>query len=1190
MSVRELFVSSKEIRSGILEAIRLKNVKAVLLGKGHEHHAAAHWKWPRTEGILIKIDVEVNGRTITAIVDTGSQLDVVRADIAALKVNKPVDMNRTMNMNDANGGQGQLQGYIQDVEFNCGGVITSTDLWMSQQAPFELLLGRPWQRGNMVSIDERDEGTYLVFKDRHTRQPRYELLAIPYELAPDVLLGDLSSPMSNLLTLREDEMVPAGSADTKPSSTHFSPNDSREKPLGKPSLQRRWKGAILVLAMSASLLLWTGKSTLTGYQGRGIGTKLSPGLNELSGTEKYKRSGADSPQTQKRLLIPPNFTNLATPTRMPPTSLPKRPSDPSPSPSNKSPPQPARPSLLSPLPCDVLSRDRSHYFGRVDVQPHGGNALARVRAAANSQWAEHRRGQELEVRPGSVVSPQTLYTGVETRPNGQEVHHAIFLNAPPLGDQPWEFEVPYSSASQIQTAMSSYSPAVQAEIERLDNTPEGIPRLTPPPSSIPLANQPLRTFPSQPYTFSMPPLPPFPALRRAGAALPAAAHSGSGNPPLTTHTSPTITEPARPSSAGEGRPNYRPDTPYPLAASSLRKPSLLSSIRSSAANEAEGDAELRAARVLMRLKSLEKAPPAGNSRLERLQYEARRCARATEVDADGLPRYVCGVYRVPGEDEATSSPGAARRQASSSEDAISPASSDIELVEVPATTYDSDEDAEDVTDDEGVNEEGGSQEVAKAVPGSEELAEPAVVAGKHRITRDYFNYSPSPSSACYSPASPAPHLPTRANSLSPILVDDDVAPLPSPVFAFNPPSTFLLNSSSDPSRPIYIPERDCRSTRPVSPPTGPGSDNGSMPALSDVSSDSGHSDYGEATVPHPILPLPKPISFAVVDKKQIHENIHFMSRHYLNPRHAQNQIHLVWIQMDALSQRRAQILRDTHAQRNQRMTQPLLSLLDLFEHSKSLLEPDASATVDIERMEKSSVFDSNRAEHYRVQEAESTIEALLADKVIHFTDGTSRIRDGAYVAVARDGQRVRELSDEAWLQTPMYRGALGLLAELCPEDIACATVARALVGEFTQLADTETLVWGWDFTITDLHQTTQAPPPYLFPKEYAHLRLLLYVFAKHDQLEVVEIINTVLNYRFRKAAVINHFLHGGLLELNDAVPDHDRLRRVEARATLPAPDPTVDLQTLKTRADFFLQARFRSAGRATQNWVPVGAN
>jgi hypothetical protein len=87
-------------------------------------------------------------------------------------------------MNDANGGCGQLQGWIRDVEFTCGAAFTMTDLWVSQKAPFSLLLGRPWQQGNLVSIDEREEGTYLVFKDRETRRPCFELLAVPSKGPP----------------------------------------------------------------------------------------------------------------------------------------------------------------------------------------------------------------------------------------------------------------------------------------------------------------------------------------------------------------------------------------------------------------------------------------------------------------------------------------------------------------------------------------------------------------------------------------------------------------------------------------------------------------------------------------------------------------------------------------------------------------------------------------------------------------------------------------------------------------------------------------------------------------------------------------------------------------------------------------------------------------------------------------------
>jgi hypothetical protein len=184
MSLREIMVTSKDIRTEIQDLIKVKNVRAVLLGKSAGYPFTASMNWPRTDGVLIQVDMRTNGNEISAIIDTGSQLDIVRADIAAKKVQRAVDMEQVTMMNDANGGQGELRGRIEDVEFFCGAAVTVADLWVSQQAPFGLLLGRPWQRGNLVSIDERDEGTYLVFKDRKTRQPRYELLAVPYDGPP----------------------------------------------------------------------------------------------------------------------------------------------------------------------------------------------------------------------------------------------------------------------------------------------------------------------------------------------------------------------------------------------------------------------------------------------------------------------------------------------------------------------------------------------------------------------------------------------------------------------------------------------------------------------------------------------------------------------------------------------------------------------------------------------------------------------------------------------------------------------------------------------------------------------------------------------------------------------------------------------------------------------------------------------
>jgi hypothetical protein len=64
--------------------------------------------------------MEANGRPIIAIVDTGSQLNAVNARIAAKVLKQPVNMQCTTTMMDANGGNGDLQGYIHEAELSCG--------------------------------------------------------------------------------------------------------------------------------------------------------------------------------------------------------------------------------------------------------------------------------------------------------------------------------------------------------------------------------------------------------------------------------------------------------------------------------------------------------------------------------------------------------------------------------------------------------------------------------------------------------------------------------------------------------------------------------------------------------------------------------------------------------------------------------------------------------------------------------------------------------------------------------------------------------------------------------------------------------------------------------------------------------------------------------------------------------------
>src|SRR6202044_3297407 len=138
----------------------------------------------KTRGLLIKVTMECDGNSIQGIIDTGSQLNIVNEKICESRIKRPIDYSATVSMNDANGGEGKLGGIVENVPLDYGSVRTHADLFVGAHVPFDLLLGRPWQRGNFVSIDEQEDGTYLVFKDPNTLEARHRVLVTPDVIVP----------------------------------------------------------------------------------------------------------------------------------------------------------------------------------------------------------------------------------------------------------------------------------------------------------------------------------------------------------------------------------------------------------------------------------------------------------------------------------------------------------------------------------------------------------------------------------------------------------------------------------------------------------------------------------------------------------------------------------------------------------------------------------------------------------------------------------------------------------------------------------------------------------------------------------------------------------------------------------------------------------------------------------------------
>ncbi|KDR82249.1 hypothetical protein GALMADRAFT_207530 [Galerina marginata CBS 339.88] len=181
--IRKIIGSSREIATDLQDILKFKNSKppSALTSISPTplpivaNAEPSPDRRPLPEGRLIRINLQHGDKSVKAIIDTGSELSLVRCGVAD-RLQLPVDVTRHTLVNDANGGQSKLTGLAERVRLQCGRITTIGDIWVGgENLPFDLLLGRPWQRENLVSIDEQPSGSFIVFKDPTTSKSRFKI-------------------------------------------------------------------------------------------------------------------------------------------------------------------------------------------------------------------------------------------------------------------------------------------------------------------------------------------------------------------------------------------------------------------------------------------------------------------------------------------------------------------------------------------------------------------------------------------------------------------------------------------------------------------------------------------------------------------------------------------------------------------------------------------------------------------------------------------------------------------------------------------------------------------------------------------------------------------------------------------------------------------------------------------------------
>ena len=103
------------------------------------------------------IDMTIQGVEVTATVDDGSQIISIRQDKWE-KIGLPIRSDRIMVMESANKSKNETMGLLQDLKVNIGGYDFYLQVQVVGDAPYEMLLGRPFFTLTQASHKHFDNG------------------------------------------------------------------------------------------------------------------------------------------------------------------------------------------------------------------------------------------------------------------------------------------------------------------------------------------------------------------------------------------------------------------------------------------------------------------------------------------------------------------------------------------------------------------------------------------------------------------------------------------------------------------------------------------------------------------------------------------------------------------------------------------------------------------------------------------------------------------------------------------------------------------------------------------------------------------------------------------------------------------------------------------------------------------------
>ena len=137
-TAHEMITAFPSVSKALSELIQLRNVTSAN-ATSQSHHISGC----RRCSTLLKVPVTIGNTMYTAVVDSGSEVNIIERDVWKNDIKVPMDPNMSMSLCDANGGNNWLLGLIPDLEIKMGELSTSGDVWVSNEILPAVLLRFP---------------------------------------------------------------------------------------------------------------------------------------------------------------------------------------------------------------------------------------------------------------------------------------------------------------------------------------------------------------------------------------------------------------------------------------------------------------------------------------------------------------------------------------------------------------------------------------------------------------------------------------------------------------------------------------------------------------------------------------------------------------------------------------------------------------------------------------------------------------------------------------------------------------------------------------------------------------------------------------------------------------------------------------------------------------------------------------